>query len=239
MKKALFLSLFALLFTSLRAQDIIIKNNGDEIKSKVIEINDNEIKYKTFENLDGPLYTMKKSEVFMIRYQNGGKDVFTRNQQEYPTNYNNQQGYYMSGSNSNVGLLSYTRFDEVTMDGKSLTKEELENMFRKSCPTSLELFNSGYAKRKTGSILLCIGLPLLAASIPLYIVDDDLYIFASACDIVGTTLFFTSIGLKSAGKARIVNSYKEYNNQVSRGSNAVSLNFGVSSTGGIGVSLRF
>ena len=34
------------------------------------------IKYKKFDNPDGPVYTLKKSEVFMIKYPNGNKDVF-------------------------------------------------------------------------------------------------------------------------------------------------------------------
>lgn len=58
--------------------DIIIKN-GDEIKAKVIEINSDEIKYKKCDNLNGPTYTLKKSEVFMIKYPNGSKDVITPN----------------------------------------------------------------------------------------------------------------------------------------------------------------
>ena len=60
------------------AQDIIIKTNGDEILSKVIEIDTDKIKYKKFENPDAPLYTISKPEVFMIRYANGTKDVMTK-----------------------------------------------------------------------------------------------------------------------------------------------------------------
>ena len=41
---------------NLNGQDIIIKNNGDEIKSKVIEIDSRVIKYRAFDNVNGPLY---------------------------------------------------------------------------------------------------------------------------------------------------------------------------------------
>jgi len=58
------------------SQDIIILKNGDEIKSKVLEINTSEIKYKKFDNADGPTFTMAKQDVFMIKYPNGSKDVF-------------------------------------------------------------------------------------------------------------------------------------------------------------------
>jgi hypothetical protein len=50
--------------------------NGDEIESKVLEINDNDIKYKKFSNQDGPSYTLLKSKIFMIKYASGDKDVF-------------------------------------------------------------------------------------------------------------------------------------------------------------------
>jgi hypothetical protein len=60
----------------LKAQDVIIKNDKTELKTRVVEISDIEIKYKKFDMLDGPSYTIKKSEVFMIVYQNGQKETF-------------------------------------------------------------------------------------------------------------------------------------------------------------------
>ena len=53
------------------AQDIIIKKNGEEIKSKVEEITTDLVKYREFDNLTGPLYNIPLAEVFMIKYQNG------------------------------------------------------------------------------------------------------------------------------------------------------------------------
>ena len=58
------------------SQDIIVLKTGDEIKSKVLEVSTDQVKYKKWENMDGPTYTSLKSEVFMIKYQNGSKDVF-------------------------------------------------------------------------------------------------------------------------------------------------------------------
>jgi len=56
-------------------QDIIIQKNGEEIKAKVDQVLDTEIKYRMFDNLNGPVYSIKKAEVFMIRYENGIKDL--------------------------------------------------------------------------------------------------------------------------------------------------------------------
>jgi hypothetical protein len=76
MKKAFLAFAQTLIVTFCFAQDIIIKVNGEEIKSKILEVNQGEIKYKVFDYQSGPSYTVSKSEIFMIRYENGSKDIF-------------------------------------------------------------------------------------------------------------------------------------------------------------------
>ena len=51
--------------------DEIMLLNGDEIQAKVYEIGTEEIKYKRCDNLDGPIYSKKKNEIFRIKYANG------------------------------------------------------------------------------------------------------------------------------------------------------------------------
>jgi hypothetical protein len=58
------------------AQDVITKSNGEEIKAKVLEVSQTEIKYKKFDNLNGPTFSISKNDVFMVKYENGSKDVF-------------------------------------------------------------------------------------------------------------------------------------------------------------------
>lgn len=58
------------------AQDIIVRKTGEEIKAKVEQVSDTEIKYRKAENLNGPLYSVAKADVFMIKYENGTRDVF-------------------------------------------------------------------------------------------------------------------------------------------------------------------
>ena len=69
-------TLLVLFAMQLTGQDFIILKNGDEIKAKVLEINDNSIDYKRFTNVNGPTYHLNKSEIFMIKYESGDKDVF-------------------------------------------------------------------------------------------------------------------------------------------------------------------
>ncbi|MDR1055287.1 MAG: hypothetical protein LBL90_05585 [Prevotellaceae bacterium] len=75
--KKLVLFMLALIFTmGAIAQDIIIRKDGSETKAKVIEIDSQNIKYKRFENHEGPTYTEPKSDILKIRYQNGTEDSF-------------------------------------------------------------------------------------------------------------------------------------------------------------------
>lgn len=78
MKNKFTLIFCCLMFVTImaKAQDIITKKNGDDIQAKVMEITLNELKYKNFNNLDGPIISILKSDVILVRYQNGSKDVF-------------------------------------------------------------------------------------------------------------------------------------------------------------------
>jgi len=77
-QKRIFL-LFAVIAVSIAnsfAQDVITKKNGETITGLVYEIGDIDVKYKKIENPNGPNYTVKKSEISMIKYANGSKDLF-------------------------------------------------------------------------------------------------------------------------------------------------------------------
>lgn len=76
MKKLFILFLLAIVTVGVFAQDTITKRNGEEILAKVLNINDTEINYLKWNNQNGPTYTIAISNVFMIKYENGEKDVF-------------------------------------------------------------------------------------------------------------------------------------------------------------------
>jgi hypothetical protein len=58
------------------AQDLLILKTGEDINAKIVEVGSQEVKYKKFENIDGPTYTISKDKIFMIKYQNGTKETF-------------------------------------------------------------------------------------------------------------------------------------------------------------------
>ena len=59
------------------AQDKLTKKNGEEMQVKVLEITPDLVKFKNFDNLEGPTISIYKREVFMINYANGVKEVLT------------------------------------------------------------------------------------------------------------------------------------------------------------------
>lgn len=71
------LILFSFVCSNGFAQDVIVKKDGSTILSKVLEVNTSEIKYKKYSNLDGPTYTILKTELLSINYKNGESEKFT------------------------------------------------------------------------------------------------------------------------------------------------------------------
>jgi len=59
-----------------KSQDIIFKNDGSEIRATVIDIEDKDIKYKNFNQPEGPLRRISKFVVLMIKYQDGSIEKF-------------------------------------------------------------------------------------------------------------------------------------------------------------------
>ena len=89
MKKIIFLFLISLFTTQLFSQDKIYKLKGTVINAKVIEIGTDEIKYKLFENPDGPVYVVDKSTLNRIEFANGKVEKYTSSFKD-PQNYDGQ-----------------------------------------------------------------------------------------------------------------------------------------------------
>ena len=82
--------------------DLLILKNGQEIKSKVLEVGTAEIKYKECSNLNGPTFSKNISEVFMIKYPNGTSTVISSDESKNTTNPSNTPS---SGRTSNKSQL--------------------------------------------------------------------------------------------------------------------------------------
>lgn len=59
-----------------RAQDVLVKQNSEEIQVKVVEITPTDVRFRRTDNPEGPLYLIRRGDVQMIRYANGTQELF-------------------------------------------------------------------------------------------------------------------------------------------------------------------
>lgn len=83
MKKLLLLAAFVCCCSLAKAQDIITFRNGDEIEAKLLEVGKYDVKYRLFNEPEGVVYTVGKSELLMVKYESGRNEVFSSNGNTY------------------------------------------------------------------------------------------------------------------------------------------------------------
>lgn len=79
-RKGILLTVLMLFFFGfIYSQDIITKKSGEDIKAKILEVTNNEVKYKKYDSQTDVIFTLLKSDILMIRYSDGTKDIFNQN----------------------------------------------------------------------------------------------------------------------------------------------------------------
>lgn len=244
MKKTLFLIFSLLLGILVNAQDIILKKDGNEIKAKVLEITDQFIKYKDFDFQEGPMRNIKIVDVFMIKYKNGQKEIFSNNlatkTEKQGKDINQNEAATVQNPNHNNSLEK-----EFSMIGDN-DKMMLE-FFKKNYYTGYyNDFNSAYRQRNTGISLLVPGIifscwGLLFTNYGSLILNGNLVATGYIFFVTGQGLIIASIPVSaSAGRRkasikedfmRTELGYKDYGYKP-------SLNVGFTGNG-LGISLNF
>lgn len=112
MKKITLLSLLLLFcFNFLtNAQDIIYKKDGSKEEVKITLVSDKEIQYKKFSNLEGPVYSVSKSDILLITYENGEYEMLEN--QMSPAKIDKKE----LSTNFTKNLLTYHLFDVIYGD---------------------------------------------------------------------------------------------------------------------------
>lgn len=117
--KTILCILFILSAFFCKAQDVLVKTDKSEAKVKVVEITESTIKYKKWENPDGPLYNITKSDVFMIIYSNGEREIIKQinaAQSNASSNNGNSAG---NTTSSYFGTLATASGIDTSIDYKS------------------------------------------------------------------------------------------------------------------------
>ena len=232
MKKLL---LFTAMFYCLSAfaQDVILKKDGSEIKAKVFEVDDYQIKYKAFDFQDGPTRIINISEVFMITFENGKKEVFDK-QASTPT----------TSEKSNNTLFPDLK-SEFTRIGSN--DGEMLEFFRKNNFTEhYNSFNAACKQRNKGKVLLSVGIVLTAGGIVSYtvgLINEDYFLAIAGVTFIvaGEGLMIASIPISASAGARkraIKNNFARENFGMDKYSYQSTLDFGLT-TKGVGLTLNF
>jgi hypothetical protein len=237
MKKIYLLIFVAFVCNSaLHAQDIITLKSGDEIKAKVQEIGVSDVKYKKYENLDGPTYTLVKSDIFMIKYENGEKDIFT----DAPAAPSSATSSVSSPEKKQEELHLTSSFWSGTVfrkaNGKELSKQEVRSILA-DVPEALKKYNEGQRLHTLGYVYCGIGGGLLGiglAGLILPDMDNDASLTIGGVGVVFATLGFV---MDAVGNSDWKKAYNLYQNAKTK--TTTSLNFGLTRSGGIGLTLTF
>lgn len=100
----LLISIFAV-----KAQDKIHKTDGQVLETKVLEITQTEIKYKVFANLNGPTYSLGKTDVIKVIYENGTTELFTNSENKVDANVKRAQNIFVELAGQ--GLIFSANYD--------------------------------------------------------------------------------------------------------------------------------
>jgi len=248
------------------AQDIIILKNGDEIKSLVQEIGVEYVKYKKFDNQSGPIYNVAITEIFMIKYQNGSKDVFNEVTKSVEPNKPTYQEEVAKPAERKTEQAERT-YNNLSNDLKNEfekigTNDKLMLSFfeRNHFTNYYNRFNNTCNQRNSGKKLLAAGLVLSAGGFVMvmcgtfihsynyyygYYYYNDLYWLAITGYVVmgvGEVLTIVSIPVSaSAGtkKKAIKNDFAREYFGINNYTYQPTLNLGITQSGGIGLMLNF
>jgi len=166
--------LFSLLLFSIKisAQDTIIKNSGEQVIAKVMEITPKEIKYKRFDFVDGPMYVEKKTNIDFIKFSNGVVEHFEK-EISMPPSSDNAYTYYEGRpyiKNSKITPFGQTRWN---YNGNLVFEKGLLFVFEQTGDHEImSLVTKARIKKKQQYIGFGI-IPLAAASIAFGVAASD------------------------------------------------------------------
>lgn len=155
------------------SQDIITTKAGEDILAKILEISKTEIKFKKYDNPDGPLFTLLKSDVLMIRYENGSKDIFT---EDPKSNAVSPPNFSSPNLNTQDNKLFYAakaeKYRKMKSTGTTLTVlGGVLYVVGYATLSNATTYSSGSSNNVgTGVVAYLLGVAGLGAGIPLWIV---------------------------------------------------------------------
>ncbi len=220
--KKIFMFVFAMMTVMpLLAQDVIITKAGDEIQAKVLMVRDDVIEYNEWSNQEGPAMSIKVADVFMIRYQNGEKDVFAFSEEEL--------------ANDNDNLIYYDKKKNIRYKGSSVNWFDAGNIL-KDIPEAMQKYSSGKTMVVIGDILSFAGGFTIGWGLGgLLAGKKDLW----KVSVAGFGVLMVGLPISFNGQKNIFKSFDIYNESVKKNKETAYWSFGISETGGFSLIYNF
>jgi len=266
MKKFFLLAIAAVAAVGVYAQDIIVTRDAKRVEAKILEVSSSEIKYKEFNNLEGPTFVLSAAEINTIIYQNGTVKVFDQPKQAAAAAYSVSQANYAAAGNAvpQASGMPITKKDKLYYLGdQSMNEEQYVAFVQQNCQQAYDRYMSGKKLRKSGWSMFASGLTFIVCGSVLVGVGTGLTVdnirsggsfkanpwedplYAGLCAPgaillgVGSGLFLGSIPCIVVGTVRRNNSHEIYNETCAR-STADVIEFGIQpAANGIGLAMRF
>ena len=201
------------------AQDIIIYKDGSEKQTKVLKISTDEVVFKKYSNLNGPEYTESKSNIFMIKYEGGDKDVFnnsdTKSSTTDPSENNLTENYTLSSGTNIEIYLTHAISSQNLRNGdiirfavkKGITNQDNKiviaaNTYVEGVVASSEKAKAGGVKGKLDIMVNSVS-AVNGKNIPVFLnVNNDGENKEGEAFVVGMLLFWPALFMKG-GEAEI------------------------------------
>ena len=241
------------------AQDIIVMKDARRIYAKEIEVNVDNVRYKDFNNQEGTVQTLLKSDIASINYENGEQVTFgTGNPRPTPFNPPTTADRQTTASPTVEMLPPAERLTadgrKVYQSGRQLTQNEVRGLMANM--DAIRLYNKGLSRNKNGNIALIAGLGVGVVGgviLPFVFPERSYYVsyygyeneyvnegyniaMGVPCCIVGGLSVIGGVTLKILSVKSVSQSVYMYNRSGSRAS--TELKFGITGNG-VGLALCF
>ena len=208
-------ALFVLSVVSVRAQDTVYFRNGEELVVKVTEVSDTHVKYHLWNNQSGPVYSKSVSDIFMVKYKGGHKEVFSGQQPAVSGQPARVTGGDVFNQLHGKGEMDVSRGD-LLIDNVKLNDDMLEKLLTAD---ELATYQSASRQRRVGKGLMIPGIVVSGVGFLLwfpgmitmaassyysdYVLGASLFASGMSVFGIGQGLMAAGIPLKAIGSRRM------------------------------------
>jgi len=224
MKKNLTLiTILLAMSVSVSAQDIITLRNGDEVRARIVEISNTELRFRLYEHPAGPVRVTPISEVFAITYEDGTREVFNPLTET-------RQAQAVFDPNLTSGMLTLNGV-RVFQDGRRLSNSEVRHVMATNFG-ALTTFNRGRNQRVWGHVLAYTGSFYFGLTLGMTLAGEFFFLDW----LISAALLTPGFILISRGQSTIEQAVGMYNRQNNLSN--IELSFGPTQNG-VGLTLNF